>query len=127
MMSPIFNESRMRTREREKEQSRTRWSPSRHLFLEDSPDHRITRLRPRGRGRKILIIAGRKISPVNSLSYLIARRDTKHIGFPIAFSHCSFDLLLPTFPYIRAPFPLQRSLPRLFSFPIGRIFTLLSS
>jgi len=60
------------------------------LFLENPSDRRIIQLCPRERGRKILIIAGRKISPANPLDRLIARRSTKHIGSPVAFSHFSF-------------------------------------
>lgn len=83
--SDFFNESRA-PRYAEKERVRTR--P--RLFLKDSSDHRIIQLRPRGWGSKILIIVGRKISPANSLDRLIARRGTKHIGFPVAFSYFSF-------------------------------------
>ena len=36
--------------------------------------------------KKIPIIAGRKISTVNSLDLLIAHRSTRHIGFPVVFS-----------------------------------------
>ena len=39
-----------------------------------------------GGGKKIPIIAGRKISTVNSLDPLIAHRSTRHIGFPVVSS-----------------------------------------
>lgn len=100
MMSPIFNESCAALHADREESAggggggvRTRWP---RLFLEDPSDRRIIRLRPKGRGRKILIIAGRKISPANPLGRLIARRGTKRIGLPVAFSHFSFYQLSPS-------------------------------
>lgn len=67
--------------------------------------------------KKIPIIAGRKISTVNSLDLLIAHRSTRHIGFPVVFS--------PFVLFYRSKF-LFLSFPLFLSFTFVLVYTFVS-